>query len=1196
MNLFSTIIKKIITIALVVIIFNSSATYIFGAEHQLSDRKILLAQISQILEAIRIKILAIAATLNEVTTEEAELVPTRTTVSPPPPPPPAITPPTYTPPPPPTPTIQPVLTPAPVRVQSIAPAPLPQPQPISSQPTDSITQIKNQIQILQARVRDLQRQLGTRTAPTPTLSSEPASQRAAATLADRQLRMPLAAGQLPLSPEPQYAQGSLLVKFKPGFTPNSVLEKVPPQFRFTESKRLFLARHQNNPLLRDSYELKIPQTADPRLAAVEYKKQTEVEDAEPNWTARTQQVPVQSVSIAPIATLPPNDPLYSQQWHLPKVKAEDAWSIETGNPNTVIAVIDTGVKWNHPDLAANIWTNTAEIPNNNIDDDNNGYIDDIRGWDFVDTTNPSCSPGEDCLGEDNNPDDFYGHGTHVAGIAAAVTNNGIGVAGACWFCKLMAVKAGYAVGNPSPGGGTLEYDDIAQALTYAADNGADIINMSFGGPASLTMENAINYAYGQGKSLVAAAGNSYLSEEPNYPAAYPRVIAVAATDQNDQETFFTTAGFWVDTAAPGLSILSTTIPGVTWGCQDTVGGGYGTCSGTSMAAPFVAGIIGLVKSKLPTLTQDQVWTLVQSSHDPIQSYFIYRPYIGAGRINAYKMVQPSTVPLAVLDNNLLDSLFITSGTVSITGTAGGQNFSSYELQIGSGTYPNVWTTISTNSTPVISGLFFSWNPSLFPPDIYTIRLKVTDTNLRSFEDRALLIADTTLLPGWPQQITTQTFFGLFRSFPNLVDIDNNNDGEVFFQNTEIPEPLANKFYALNHDTSAVSGWPITFSPPGSDGIENSFSPAIANIDGDSNLEIAFITDNFVFGATPPYSAVKIFVYEENGVSQPGWPVTLADTRAFFTSPVIADIGGNSNKEIIFVTYDYGGSCGGYNFESKIYVYQQNGQPFPGWPQTVPCYSFATPAIGDIDNNGDKEIVVATYRIEGFSNSGFLYAFNHDGTQFPGWPQQVASIYWSSPVLANIDQNDNGKLEIVQSGTANNGLYLALQVLNHDGTSVPGFPLTTVGPSSYEPVIADIDNNGDLEMIFSTGNFLYVVNHDATIFPGWPVFTGFATTGDSPIVANIDGVGNKEVLIADWRKLYGFHSNGAPIQGFPKPLKVEMQAVSPVAGRFNGNNLMDVALIDKNANMYVWELGGAPTSANLPWPMFHHDPQHTGKYP
>ncbi len=300
----------------------------------------------------------------------------------------------------------------------------------------------------------------------------------------------------------------------------------------------------------------------------DYQSIEEIEYAEPNYILNIFKIP--------------NDENYSSQWHLPNIKSEEAWNLSEGNKQSIIAIIDTGVDWNHPDLAFNIWNNSDEFCDANVDNDNNSYKGDCRGYDFVDV-HSGCSD-TDCDDEDNNPMDYDGHGTHTAGIAAAISNNGIGVSGICWNCSIMAVRGGYEDNN---GNGVLTVIDTIQALHYAADNNATIISMSFGGSHSTSLQEAIDYASNTSAILVASSGNSGTNSKI-FPCAYNNVICVAATDENNSAASYSDYGNWVDVAAPGNSIFSTVF-------DDS----YTSFSGTSMSAPVVAGAIGLIKSLFP---------------------------------------------------------------------------------------------------------------------------------------------------------------------------------------------------------------------------------------------------------------------------------------------------------------------------------------------------------------------------------------------------------------------------------------------------------------------------------------------------------------------------------------------------------------------------------------------------------------------
>lgn len=303
-------------------------------------------------------------------------------------------------------------------------------------------------------------------------------------------------------------------------------------------------------------------------------------------------------------TLTPNDPSYSSQWHLATIGASTAWNFYSTGSNVAIAIVDDAVQRNHPDLSPNVWVNPGEIPNNNIDDDGNGYIDDINGYDVA--------------SNDNNPDPpstSYSHGTHVAGISSAATNNNAGIASIGFSCKLMCVKSTNSSSVISNG-----YDGIV----YAASSGARIINCSWGGTgSSTTAQNVITWAWNQGCIIIAAAGNNNVNTQ-FYPAAYTNVYSVAATNSTDAKASFSNYGTWVDISAPGNNIYST-YPTST----------YSTMSGTSMASPLVAGLAGLMASLNPTMPNSAILNCITSTATNINAQNpSYIGQLGAGRINA----------------------------------------------------------------------------------------------------------------------------------------------------------------------------------------------------------------------------------------------------------------------------------------------------------------------------------------------------------------------------------------------------------------------------------------------------------------------------------------------------------------------------------------------------------------------------------
>lgn len=303
------------------------------------------------------------------------------------------------------------------------------------------------------------------------------------------------------------------------------------------------------------------------------------------------------------------------------VDMELAWDIQTGDPNMIIAVSDSGLKMNHPDIASRIWTNPNETLNG-IDDDGNGLIDDVNGWDWSNN--------------DNNPTDDHGHGTNVAGIIGAIPNNDILFTGANWNSKIMVLKS---LGSDNSG----TYAAMANSIYYGADNGAKILSMSIGGGLTPIIENAVIYANTNNMLIVACTMN-FNNNTPYYPAAYsttyPNVIAVGATNPNDSRTspFFwsntsgSNYGSHVNVVAPGnfiygLDNVSNTAAGSYWG-------------GTSQATPLVSAIASLVWAQNPSLTPNQVRTILETTAEdqvgnPTEDTAGFDVYMGHGRVNAH---------------------------------------------------------------------------------------------------------------------------------------------------------------------------------------------------------------------------------------------------------------------------------------------------------------------------------------------------------------------------------------------------------------------------------------------------------------------------------------------------------------------------------------------------------------------------------
>jgi len=311
------------------------------------------------------------------------------------------------------------------------------------------------------------------------------------------------------------------------------------------------------------------------------------------------------------------------------IDAPEAWDISTGSNEVIVAVIDTGVDYNHPDLAANLWVNSNEISGNGLDDDLNGLVDDYRGWDFGNN--------------DSDPTDEYGHGTHVAGTIGAVGNNGIGITGVAWNVKLMPVKFSHS-------GGTGFISNTVLAIEYAIDMDADIMSNSWGTLGfSQTLRDAIESANDAGILFVAAAGNANQNSDvnPHYPSAHDNsnIISVAATDYNDNLASFSNYGAQsVDLGAPGVTILSAVPDGICSLCDPT---GYKYLNGTSMATPHVSGVAALIKSRYPGISVSDLKARILDNVDPLPS--LQGITLTGGRLNAARALNvelPNTPPVS----------------------------------------------------------------------------------------------------------------------------------------------------------------------------------------------------------------------------------------------------------------------------------------------------------------------------------------------------------------------------------------------------------------------------------------------------------------------------------------------------------------------------------------------------------------------
>jgi len=445
-------------------------------------------------------------------------------------------------------------------------------------------------------------------------------------------------------------------------TGSPAIDRLNEDYRCVEFERLFPSA-QKPPFGRDLVGLS-------DWYYIEFESDVDITTVLAEYQSAEQVVEAQSIGIHYAVQDFPDDPDFGEQWYLYQddpgyedyhIHAPTGWELETGTPDGVVAIVDSGVLWEHPDLRDNIWVNPEEDLDsdgevwdeddlNEVDDGGNGFVDDIIGWDFV-AVGSYPWPGEDSNLPDNDPRDFNGHGTHCAGIAAAVRNNHLGVAGIAGGnqrngAKIMALRIGWSTddGGVERGIGSMTY--MAQAFTYATEEGACAINLSYGNSATGGFPDAVANALANGVVVVSSAGNDN-DDIPDYIGTVPDAISVAATKKNDGKASYSDYGTWITVSAPG---------GESWGpiwatysYHDPDGSnaytpGYAGLWGTSMASPVVVGLAGIVKSHHPEYDRTQIVPLIVDNADNIDDRLPPElvGLMGSGRVNIYNMLSGLT--------------------------------------------------------------------------------------------------------------------------------------------------------------------------------------------------------------------------------------------------------------------------------------------------------------------------------------------------------------------------------------------------------------------------------------------------------------------------------------------------------------------------------------------------------------------------
>jgi len=534
----------------------------------------------------------------------------------------------------------------------------------------------------------------------------------------------------------------------------------------------------------------------------------------------------------------PNDHFFIDQWYLNKIGAESAWDITTGSDSVIIAVLDTGVDLDHPDLAQNLWKNSKEIPGNGIDDDKNGYIDDVDGWDFVEH-DISPVPTNSTTADPNASPIAMSHGTLIAGIIGAVTDNEIGYAGIDWHVKIMPLR----ILNEEGGGGE---EEAVNAIKYAVKNGAKVINLSFvGDDPAPALRQAVADAYHAGVTIVAALGNDAkdVNLTPVYPACFRSgaedwVLGISATDENDEETEFTNFGSdCADLSAPGTNIQGLTLSHGDAGLT----GSQIAWDGTSAASPMVAGTVGLILGAFPDLSPDQIRSALKLSVDPIKMTVSGPGALGVGRLNIARALSVAQAIAGTAPAIPIIAPSQTPTPASSVGLVGYASYSFVALGAAAGEPPNV-RVYKADGTPYAE--FFAFAPTF----LGGVRVTLDDLDGDSIPE-----VITSAGPGGGPQIRIFTATGaLIRSFfafddksrqgvsVAMGDVDDDYSDEIV---AVVGAGVSNEAIVYGQDGIEKFRFPVSGSPVGA--TPEGFAPGTpltvttADVDDDYNKEIIF---------------------------------------------------------------------------------------------------------------------------------------------------------------------------------------------------------------------------------------------------------------------------------------------------------------------------------------------------------------------
>ncbi|OGM24231.1 hypothetical protein A2627_04000, partial [Candidatus Woesebacteria bacterium RIFCSPHIGHO2_01_FULL_39_28] len=969
--------------------------------------------------------------------------------------------------------------------------------------------------------------------------------------------------------------------FKGSQDPQTELMKMKQKF----SNEIALGRRQINEKeflkidLSKIYKLELSKDTPISETITILSANPDIEYVEPNYLVKLQYIPNDPYYLDSFPNNTGNrdpswNPLYDYQWNLKQINMNSAWDITQGN--ILVAVIDSGVDYKHPELGTT-------------------------------GSQPKVILGHDYVNSDEDPMDDYGHGTHVAGIIAANTNNALGIAGVCPGCSILTIKS-----FDNSGSGYDSY--ISSAIQEAVVKGSRVINASWGGLGSSSlMTDVLTYVYNSGVVFVASAGNASVNVNKLYPAnincaniSNPTIdctLSVSATNAQNGLSPYSNWGADIDVAAPGgdnndIVSLKSSVTSI----GNVVGVNYLRAAGTSMAAPHVSGLAALILSKSPSLTNDQVRNVILNGTDDL-GLPGFDDNFGYGRVNAYKSllsINYRMPPVAKI--NVPERGTIIGSKFDLTGSTYATDFTKYKIEYASSYNPGSWSTqgiVLTNSgvTPIYGGKLGTADFSQLTSGQYYLRITTVTTSGNNVSMITSIRLDKQLRAGFPIPYDSSVFWR-----PMAADINVDGKKEIIFKNS-----LDAKIHVIEPDGNDLAGWPkslegyddprfssgnsvVVFdldpSYPGKEVFsaitQTGWGGQILGFHADGTLiqnwsvndwvnkgSLAYVNDamsagtfNGIGGVVYPESdlfigaSVKLHIFDKNANELPGgWPI-IGKEKSFYQAPAIADINGDGDSEVITPYYDQD-----LNLYS-INIYSSRGSLLKKINITDNLYNFA---VADIDGDGFGEIIT----IIGKDNPG-----GERAVSVWDWQGNLKSSRWPLKITDTAILPVNTTDLSVGNFTKDNNLEILLflnfnyYLIDKDANIIAKQYIDT-WESDFNYVLTNVSLADGRQLISMTSNAGY---------PGEGIYS-------KVYLHTFDPATNSFTSLAGYPKLFG--NDKGEMLGSPSLVDIDGDGFLELIVAYKaGRNIGDTFL-------YVFNTGLMAGFSD--WPQYLHDESNTSNF-